>query len=74
MQGHNWKLAVLLSATLGLMSTVPNAAIAQSDISRQKPQGVVQSDSDISRQKPQGVVQSDSDISRQKPQGVKDAK
>jgi len=70
MLGHNWKLAMLLGATLGVMSTVPNAAIAQSDVSRQQPQGL--KDTDVTRQQPQGLK--DADQSRQQPQGLKDSK
>jgi hypothetical protein len=68
MQGNNWKSAMLLGATLGLMATVPNVAIAQSDISRQQPQGL--RDTDSARQQPQGLK--DVDQARQQPQGLKD--
>jgi hypothetical protein len=68
MHGHNLKLAMLLGATFGLMSIVPNGAIAQSDISRQQPQGL--RDTDTVRQQPQGLK--DTDEARQQPQGLKD--
>jgi hypothetical protein len=77
MQGRNWKLAMLLAATVGAMSS---AAIAQSnstlpqsardpDVARQQPQGL--RDADVERQKPQGLR--DADVERQKPQGLRDA-
>ena len=71
MQGRNWKLAMLLGAMLGLMSTVPNVAVAQaqSDIERQRPQGL--RDSEVERQQPQGLR--DSEVERQQPQGLRDS-
>ena len=64
MNGHTWKLAMLVAATVGVMS---GAAIAQSDVQRQAPQGL--KDADVARQAPQGLK--DSDAARQQPQGLK---
>ena len=64
MNGHTWKLAMLVAATVG----VSGAALAQSDVQRQAPQGL--KDADVSRQQPQGLK--DADVSRQQPQGLKD--
>src|SRR5690348_12589942 len=74
MQGRNWKLALLLAATVGAMS---GAAIAQTaapsmrdtDNARQQPQGL--RDTDAARQQPQGLR--DTDAARQQPQGLRDA-
>jgi hypothetical protein len=52
MQGRNWKLAMLLAATVGVMSA-SSLAIAQTDAARQQPQGL--RDGDAARQQPQGL-------------------
>jgi hypothetical protein len=71
MKGQNWKLAVLVAATVGVMSGVPGVVMAQSqtDIERQTPRGL--KDTDVERQAPQGLK--DADVQRQAPQGLKDA-
>ena len=69
MQGHNWKLGMLLAATVGVMSSASSVAIAQSDVQRQQPQGL--RDTDNARQQPQGLR--DTDTTRQEPQGLRDA-
>ena len=40
MQGRNWKLAILLATTVGVMASASSLAIAQSDTARQQPQGL----------------------------------
>jgi hypothetical protein len=82
MQGRNWKLAMLLATTVGVIATGSGLALAQSnapqqlppsardiDNARQQPQGL--RDPDIARQEPQGLR--DADVARQQPQGLRDA-
>ena len=69
MRRQNWKLAMLLAATVGVMSGVSSGAIAQSDVARQQPQGLRHADT--ARQQPQGLR--DADVARQQPQGLNDA-
>ena len=82
MQGQKLKLAMLVAATVSVMSAVSGVAIAQNpdrqqpqglkdtDVSRQQPQGL--RDADEARQQPQGLK--DKDVERQQPQGLKDSK
>ena len=67
MQGQKLKLAMLVAATVGVMSAVSGVAIAQNP-DRQQPQGL--KDTDVSRQEPKGLK--DTDVSRQEPKGLKD--
>jgi hypothetical protein len=81
MQGRNWKLAMLLATTVGVMASGSSLAIAQNagqqlpqsardpDVARQEPKGL--RDADAERQQPQGLR--DADAARQQPQGLKDA-
>ena len=81
MQGRNWKLAMLLATTVGVMAAGSSLALAQSntqlppsardiDNARQEPKGL-RDDADVARQQPQGLR--DADVARQQPQGLKDA-
>jgi hypothetical protein len=82
MQGRNWKLAMLLAATVGVMASASTLALAQShmgqqmsqnardpDIARQEPKGL--RDPEVERQQPQGLR--DAGVARQEPKGLKDA-
>ena len=69
MQGRNWKLAMLLVTTVGVMASASSLALAQSDAARQPPQSA--RDVDSTRQQPQGLR--DPDVARQEPKGLRDA-
>ena len=69
MQGRNWKLAMLLATTVGVMATGSSLALAQSNTMQQQPQSA--RDPDIARQEPKGLR--DPDAERQEPKGLKDA-
>jgi hypothetical protein len=68
MQGRNWKLALLLATTVGVMATGSSLALAQSNTAQQLPQSA--RDPDIARQEPKGLRYPD--IARQEPKGVRD--
>jgi hypothetical protein len=73
MQGRNWKLAMLLATTVGVMAGASSLVLAQStardpDIARQEPKGL--RDPDVARQEPKGLR--DPDIARQEPKGLRD--